>query len=30
MIGSTTRPIPERMELMQAVSRAIAANHEKR
>jgi beta-lactamase class A len=30
MIGATTRPIPERMELMQAVSRAVAANHEKR
>ncbi|MEA3390798.1 serine hydrolase [Sphingobium sp. CCH11-B1] len=29
MIGSTTQPIPARMELMQAVSRAIAANHEK-
>lgn len=27
MIGSTTQPIPARMELMQAVSRAVAANH---
>ncbi len=30
MIGSTTLPIPARMELMQAVSRAVAANHEKK
>lgn len=30
MIGSTTQPIPARMELMQAVSRAVAANHETR
>ena len=30
MIGSTTVPIPARMELMQAVSRAVAANHEKK
>lgn len=30
MIGSTTQPIPARWALMQAVSRAIAANHEKR
>lgn len=30
MIGSTTQPIPARMELMQAVSRAVAANHEKK
>jgi beta-lactamase class A len=30
MIGSTTQPIPVRWELMQAVAKAIAANHEKR
>lgn len=30
MIGSTTEPIPVRWQLMQAVARAIAANHEKR
>ena len=30
MIGSTTQPIPKRWELMQAVSRAVAANHERR
>lgn len=30
MIGSTTVSIPERWALMQAVSRAVAANHEKR
>lgn len=30
MIGSTTVSIPERWELMQAVARAVAANHEKR
>jgi beta-lactamase class A len=30
MIGSTTEPIPSRMALMQAVSKAVAANHEKR
>ncbi|AMK19132.1 beta-lactamase [Sphingobium sp. MI1205] len=30
MIGSTTEPIPARWELMQAVARAVAANHEKR
>ncbi|MET0362407.1 MAG: serine hydrolase [Sphingobium sp.] len=30
MIGSTTQPIPIRWELMQAVARAIAANHEPR
>ena len=29
MIGSTTVPIPQRWELMQAVSRAVAANHDK-
>ena len=29
MIGSTTVPIPERWALMQAVSRAVAANHDK-
>ena len=27
MIGQTTRPIPERMRLMQAVTRAVIANH---
>lgn len=30
MIGSTTQPIPKRWELMQAVSRAVAANHDRR
>ena len=30
MIGSTTVPIPERWALMQAVSKAVAANHETR
>lgn len=30
MIGSTTRPIPDRMELMQAVARAVAENHDRR
>ncbi|MBH1991656.1 MAG: serine hydrolase [Sphingomonadaceae bacterium] len=30
MIGSTTVSIPERWALMQAVAKAIAANHEKR
>ncbi|EKU75733.1 MULTISPECIES: serine hydrolase [Sphingobium] len=30
MIGSTTVSIPERWQLMQAVSRAVVANHEKR
>ncbi|HKR17213.1 MAG TPA: serine hydrolase [Rhizorhapis sp.] len=30
MIGSTTQPIPRRWELMQAVSRAVAANHDRR
>ncbi|MEJ7925558.1 serine hydrolase [Sphingobium sp. AN641] len=30
MIGSTTAPIPERWDLMQAVAKAIAANHELR
>lgn len=30
MIGSTTEPIPVRWQLMQAVAKAIAANHEKR
>lgn len=30
MIGSTTEPIPTRWALMQAVSKAVAANHEKR
>lgn len=30
MIGSTTEPIPKRWELMQSVSRAVAANHDKR
>ncbi|MCF8707340.1 serine hydrolase [Rhizorhapis sp. SPR117] len=29
MIGSTTVPIPKRWELMQAVSRAVAANHDR-
>ena len=29
MIGSTTEPIPTRWALMQAVSKAVAANHEK-
>jgi beta-lactamase class A len=29
MIGSTTVSIPERWALMQAVSRAVAANHDK-
>src|SRR3546814_16813081 len=29
MIASTTQPIPKRWELMQAVSRAVAANHDK-
>lgn len=28
MIGRTTRPIPERMDMMQAVSRTVAAFHE--
>jgi beta-lactamase class A len=28
MIGSTTLPIPARWELMQAVAKAVAANHE--
>ncbi|MCI4591504.1 serine hydrolase [Sphingobium sp. BYY-5] len=30
MIGSTTVPIPERWALMQAVAKAVAANHETR
>lgn len=30
MIGSTTQPIPKRWELMQAVARAVAANHDRR
>ncbi|MGE4321701.1 MAG: serine hydrolase [Sphingobium sp.] len=30
MIASTTEPIPARWQLMQAVSQAVAANHEKR
>ncbi|GLV20187.1 beta-lactamase [Sphingobium sp. TomMM35A] len=30
MIGSTTEPIPVRWQLMQAVAKAVAANHEKR
>ncbi|CAD7337841.1 serine hydrolase [Sphingomonadales bacterium 56] len=30
MIGSTTEPIPVRWKLMQAVAKAVAANHEKR
>ncbi len=30
MIGSTTKPIPARWDLMQAVAKAIAANHELR
>ena len=30
MIGSTTEPIPTRWQLMQAVAKAVAANHEKR
>ncbi len=30
LIGSTTVSIPERWQLMQAVAKAIAANHEKR
>lgn len=30
MIGSTTEPIPARWQLMQAVAKAVAANHEKR
>jgi beta-lactamase class A len=30
MIGSTTQPIPVRWELMQAVAKAVAANHEYR
>ena len=29
MIGSTTRPIPERMALMQAVAAAVTVNHER-
>jgi beta-lactamase class A len=28
MIGSTTLPIPARWELMQAVAKAVVANHE--
>ncbi|EQA96658.1 beta-lactamase [Sphingobium sp. HDIP04] len=30
MIGSTTEPIPTRWQLMQAVAKAVAANHEAR
>ena len=30
MIGSTTEPIPVRWQLMQAVAKAVAANHETR
>ena len=30
LIGSTTEPIPARWQLMQAVAKAVAANHEKR
>lgn len=30
MIGSTTEPIPVRWQLMQAVAKAVAANHEAR
>ncbi|WP_022681955.1 serine hydrolase [Sphingobium bisphenolivorans] len=30
MIGSTTESIPSRWQLMQAVAKAVAANHEKR
>lgn len=30
MIGSTTEPIPTRWQLMQAVAKAVAANHEVR
>ncbi len=30
MIGSTTEPIPTRWQLMQAVAKAVAANHEER
>ncbi len=30
MIGSTTEPIPVRWQLMQAVAKAVAANHDKR
>ncbi|SCW66976.1 beta-lactamase class A [Sphingobium faniae] len=30
MIGSTTEPIPVRWQLMQAVAKAVAANHERR
>ena len=30
MIGSTTEPIPTRWALMQAVAKAVVANHEKR
>jgi beta-lactamase class A len=30
MIGSTTEAIPTRWQLMQAVAKAVAANHEKR
>ncbi len=29
MIGSTTRPIPERMALMQAIAAAVTINHER-
>lgn len=29
MIGSTTRPVPDRMALMQAVAAAVTINHEK-
>jgi beta-lactamase class A len=29
MIGSTTQPIPKRWELMQAVAKAVAANHDR-
>jgi beta-lactamase class A len=30
MIGETTQPIPKRWELMQAVARAVAVNHDRR